>query len=186
MILLKTIISQEATSRVLGRDSNIFVHPNIPRDKLAGAMNYIDSSVRPEDVVLLLDDTVFGSAKDGLVLTETTLYVHEKFCEPAEYDFADISAISVRNEFLSNVLYIDNVRVAALSQPSKDTLIALCLIINTYLKQFQGKTNTSSFSQSNNTASADTEEESDNLMEFEFCMITADVMAHFGLLYSKQ
>jgi hypothetical protein len=187
-LTLQTIISKDATSRVLSRDSNVFVHPRIPRDKLSGAMStFVDRSVDPNDIVLLLDDTIFGSAKDGLVLTETTLYIREKFCEPAEYDFADISSISLRSEFLANVLYIDDVRVAALSQPSKDTLIALCLIINTYLKQFQVKADSGHHSNMGyGSAPRQPMGTADSLRTFEICMITADILTHFALFNDNQ
>lgn len=187
MISLKTIISdiaKEAT-RVLVRDSHIFVHPNIPRDKVVGAMSYVDNSVQPNDIVLMLDDTVFGSAKDGLALTETTLFVREKFCEPDQYNFADISSISIRNEFFANVLYIDDVRVAALSQPSKETLIALCLIINTYLKQFQSSTISSQNKHSSKAEYSQSIETGDVLWAFEIDMIMTDILSHFGTFHSS-
>jgi len=190
MIPLHTIISdiaKEAT-RILTRDSHIFVHPNIPRDKLAGAMSYVGNSVSPNEIVLVLDDTVFGSAKDGLALTDTTLYVREKFSEPVQYDFADISSITLRNEFFSQVLYVDDARVAAFSQPSKETLIALGLLLNTHLKQFQNKAESSNHSSQGQTAYGNAARggTSDPLRTFEICMITADILTHFALFNGNQ
>lgn len=182
MIPLKTIISdiaKEAT-RVLDRDSHIFVHPNIPREKIAGAMSYVDHSVHPNEIVLLLDDTVFGGAKDGLALTETTLYVREKFCEPFQFNFAEISAIHVEHEFLSNVLYINNTRIAAFSQPSKDTCLALCMIMNVHCKQLQSNANTKQGQTAYGNAAQEYDDFTDPLRSFEICMITVDILTHFA------
>lgn len=54
--------------------SGLYVAPNIPGKKLAGAQTY--APLGSEPVLLLFDNTVFGSAKDGAVFTATSLYVH--------------------------------------------------------------------------------------------------------------
>jgi hypothetical protein len=211
MISLNTILHQEAATRVLAGDQSIYQYPNIPKNKLAGALSayVIDKDIKANDIVLLLDDTLFGSAKDGLVLTEHTLYVHEAFSDPIAYDFSDMSAIAWKSELLSKVLYIDGERVIALSQCSKDSLTALCMVINTYLKQYKAQrtsqtnpsrqkadsssdntrqTSNNHTEQSSQASSAHFRPDSNNedLLTFELSMITADILMHFCLSDGKQ
>ena len=54
-------------------DKHIFVG-TIPPKKLNNAIASYATQVPPEDVLLLFDNTVFGSAKDGLLLTPDAVY----------------------------------------------------------------------------------------------------------------
>ncbi|MDR1539990.1 MAG: hypothetical protein LBU32_18710 [Clostridiales bacterium] len=52
-----------------------FVKGNIPEKKILNAVREFADGVSAEDVFFLLDTTVFGSAKEGLLLTDTALYM---------------------------------------------------------------------------------------------------------------
>lgn len=52
--------------------SDLYVAPGIPEKKLKGARSYADWGA--ETPLLLFDNTVFGSAKNGVVITESALY----------------------------------------------------------------------------------------------------------------
>ena len=55
--------------------SAMFYRNHIPNEKLVNARKtYADLSSDEESVLLLLDDTVFGSAKKGFVMTESNIY----------------------------------------------------------------------------------------------------------------
>ena len=72
----------------LAEKEHIYFKPNIPGNKLQNAYKaYVSDSrfpsvVKAEDILVLWDDTVFGSAKDGFCLTTTHLYVHEMWTTP--------------------------------------------------------------------------------------------------------
>jgi hypothetical protein len=54
---------------------NIYFADNIPQKKLDGAINsYANYDRKNETPVLLIDSTIFGSAKGGLLMTDSTLY----------------------------------------------------------------------------------------------------------------
>lgn len=57
----------------------IYIAPNIPLKKLHNALDSYGDHLKPSDVVVLLDDTIFGSGKDGLLVTESHLLVKEAF-----------------------------------------------------------------------------------------------------------
>ncbi|MDC5521934.1 molecular chaperone DnaJ [Acinetobacter baumannii] len=70
---------------MLRASENIYFAPAIPYKKLQGAMSYLPQGIHPDDILMLIDDTVFGSAKAGLCLTATTLFYKESFGEEATY-----------------------------------------------------------------------------------------------------
>ena len=88
----------------LAQCSQLFMKPNIPSKKLTNALqSYVHlaliragqtTSFQPEQIVLLFDDTVFGSAKDGFVLTENFIIVKAAFEDPSLTFLKDIKMIS--------------------------------------------------------------------------------------------
>ncbi len=65
------------------QDSDLYRETAIPQKKLANAIKQYAHSVDPERVLFLYDDTVFGSAKDGFLITDSAFYYHNgsrEFC----------------------------------------------------------------------------------------------------------
>jgi hypothetical protein len=75
-------------------DPRIFFQPNIPSKKLTNALRAYARDVKPEDVLVLVDSTTFGSAKDGAILTETDLYGHRMMQEPVSVKLSSIEEFS--------------------------------------------------------------------------------------------
>lgn len=61
------IINEHSVS--INADSKIYTAPNIPKKKASSAIKSYARNVDIEDILLLYDDTVFGSANDGIILT---------------------------------------------------------------------------------------------------------------------
>ena len=61
----------------------VFMAPHIPNKKLQGALDSYGERLRAQDVVVLIDDTVFGGAREGVLITETQIRCKAKF-EQAE------------------------------------------------------------------------------------------------------
>lgn len=117
----------------------VFVKPNIPHKKLMNALGYA-SDARPDDVLLLIDDTVFGGAKDGMLVTSDALYCHEMMTPPIKISFKDIKEVGMdrnsqvlvnkRNFFKGNV--VDHL-----------ALLTITSRINSVLKEVRGDTESS-------------------------------------------
>ena len=60
----------------------VHARPDIPGKKLAGALESYAPEVWPEDVIVLLDDTVFGGAREGLLVTNEAIYCKQKLLPP--------------------------------------------------------------------------------------------------------
>lgn len=59
------------------RDDRIFFAPQIPAKKLNNALNDYAREAHGEPVLALIDNSFFGSAKDGLLLTAKHIYSNE-------------------------------------------------------------------------------------------------------------
>ena len=57
----------------------VFVAPHIPRKKLLGALDSYGEGLRAQDIVVLIDDTVFGGAREGVLITEAQIRAKAKF-----------------------------------------------------------------------------------------------------------
>ncbi len=62
--------------------SKVFVAPRIPLKKISGALSTYASGVAPSEILVLLDNTVFGSAKDGVIITSREIRIRENALAP--------------------------------------------------------------------------------------------------------
>lgn len=60
----------------------VYAKPNIPPRKLEGAISSYAYGVAPHEVIVLLDDTLFAGAKEGLLVTNDAIYCKQKFERP--------------------------------------------------------------------------------------------------------
>jgi len=74
-------------------DNSLFVG-TIPPKKLNNAIKTYATEVAPEDVLLLFDNTVFGSAKDGLILTAEGIYWRTDI-DPERLRYEEIRKVGV-------------------------------------------------------------------------------------------
>jgi hypothetical protein len=91
----------------------IFFFPNIPAKKLDGAMRSIGHLVKSQDILIVIDDTVFGGAKEGVFITNSTIYVKQPFTELAVYPISSIGATRAEKK----TIYINDDKVVSLTQP---------------------------------------------------------------------
>jgi hypothetical protein len=78
-------------------DSYLYVDRAIPADKLANAIKAYAPGVSPESVLLFFDNTVFGGAKDGLLLTTEAVYWHNISTTPGQVNYTNIQNVDSRD-----------------------------------------------------------------------------------------
>lgn len=79
---------------------NTYTHPHIPYKKLINAISSYANDATPEDSLILLDDTVFGGSKEGLLLTEHAIYAKEIFKQPRKILINKIEEVSSKKNIL--------------------------------------------------------------------------------------
>ncbi len=113
-----------ATYRSSINDDKIFVHPHIPPKKLTNAVSEFGGNDGMADVLALIDNTVFGNAKDGLLLTRSALHVHNMLEAPFHLLLSDIKDVQFQGGRLESVLTINGTYVFRSNVP-KSSNVAL-------------------------------------------------------------
>jgi hypothetical protein len=109
--LIHTLI--EEFDSELSAAKKIWIGPAIPREKALGATAAFAPSVDVSEVVLLQDDTVFGSAKNGIVVTEKEFFLNQQMTEkPFRISLSAIHQATYRKTFWSEKLWLNNQLVA--------------------------------------------------------------------------
>ncbi|MCK3655080.1 hypothetical protein A4G19_04655 [Pasteurellaceae bacterium Macca] len=97
----------------------IYLYPKVPKDKAKNVINAFNSKFIQEysDIEVLIDGTLFGSAKKGIVITNKIIAIRTLNNDNIEYKLSEIKEIYVKKGILDSKLFINGVKVAELTQP---------------------------------------------------------------------
>ncbi len=109
----------------------IFIAPDIPKKKLAAAIESYGNGIRPRDVVVLIDDTFFGGAKQGMLVTENEILAKSVLMPGSRYLLVKVQEISAEG----TCVYINGYEFTTLNIPEKRDIESLCKRINRYIQQ---------------------------------------------------
>lgn len=123
-------IQQSQWVPLLRGSDNIYFSPVIPNKKLQGAMSYLPHGVNPNDVLMLIDDTVFGSAKVGMCLTAKGLFYKASFEEEQAYLFEHIQQVEADIGILASSILINGCDELNFSQLDKGVVRTLVAFLN--------------------------------------------------------
>ncbi|MGI9257097.1 MAG: SHOCT domain-containing protein [Salinispira sp.] len=104
------------------KDGHIFFAPDIPMEKLGNVLKSYGKGVAEEDALLLIDNTAFGNAKDGLLMTPSRLYIHNQMENPQHIDIADIQSVSFAEGWIISVIHVNDAKFFEVSIPEKHSL----------------------------------------------------------------
>lgn len=136
MTNLTTYIHNNPLTATLNQDDAVYIAPNIPHGKLHGALcSFIPAGVSPNDVLLLIDDTVFGSAKEGVALTPTHLYCKQIMDAPRQFALNTIQSIHFGSGFLNGGLYINGQYVSGMTKPSNHSMKLFAQLVTGFLAE---------------------------------------------------
>ena len=103
--------------------------PDIPGKKARSAIAAYAHRVREGDILFLFDETVFGSADRGLILTETHIHVKALFEPPASYAFTTMKKVGAAQ----SVIMVDGRLIIDLALAQKVTITRLCDLLNAHV-----------------------------------------------------
>ncbi|WP_439840181.1 hypothetical protein [Aeromonas veronii] len=104
--------------------SRIHLAPNIPPQKINNAANTFNLKFPAHEVAVLIDDTMLGSGKDGVLICKTGIVVREAFSDPTFYPFTALTSIRVEG----TKLYLNQKKVISFSMPEKKEIQRLFLL----------------------------------------------------------
>ena len=95
------------------------MNPNIPPTKLRNALESYAPGIAPADVLVLIDDTVFGGAKEGMIITKRKLFSKQILQSPIASELVAETKISLVRD---RELHIDGRKVHVFITPKKNSL----------------------------------------------------------------
>lgn len=127
---IKERIQQSQWVPLLRSSDNIYFAPVIPNKKLQGAMSYLPHGVSHNEVLMLIDDTVFGSAKVGMCLTAKGLFYKTSFEDEQVYLFEHIQRVDADIGMITSSILINGHDELSFSQLDKGVIRALVAFLN--------------------------------------------------------
>jgi hypothetical protein len=105
------------------KDPHIFFHPNIPPKKLQDALRRYAEDADPADVLVLVENGALGGAKEGAILTSTTLYCSGiQLGPPHKVDIGGISSCLVDYPDYHTRIQVNGAKLLVTSLPSKPAM----------------------------------------------------------------
>ncbi|WP_284085999.1 J domain-containing protein [Acinetobacter pittii] len=127
---INDLIQQSQWVPLLRSSDNIYFAPVIPNKKLQGAMSYLPHGVNPNEVLMLIDDTVFGSAKVGMCFTAKGLFYKASFEDEQAYLFEHIQQVEADIGMITSSILINGHDELSFSQLDKGVVRALVAFLN--------------------------------------------------------
>ena len=108
--------------------SSTYFKPDIPKDKLANAVRSYASGVGMSCVVVLVDETFWGSAEEGMLITNEKIYLSKKL-GGCVIDLSAVNEISIEDKYL----IVNDSPVTRFGNPEVMPLIALGRVLNQFV-----------------------------------------------------
>jgi hypothetical protein len=109
MIELWQIVSKYSTEiRALAKGKRIFFAPEIPQKRLNSALQSYGAIESGERPLVLIDDSLFGGAKIGILLTDQQIYAHEMWKPPLSWPLEETGEVGFergKNSFINGVKF---------------------------------------------------------------------------------
>ncbi|BDT66697.1 chaperone protein DnaJ [Comamonadaceae bacterium OS-1] len=109
----------------------IYLAPNVPLKKLSGALESYGGDLDAADVLVLIDDTVFGGGGDGILVTENALLVKSLGDDGYQFQMKSLTDL----ETSKNALYINGRKLIQLNMSDAKGVDALFLQVRNYAVQ---------------------------------------------------
>lgn len=108
----------------------VHVAPNIPKKLLGNAIAAYGLTVDPSEVVVLIDDTLFGSGKGGCLIGQDYLAIRETFSDAVAYAYSEVDALEIKG----SKLFLNKRRAIAFNMPDKDDLHDCFSLVQEWLR----------------------------------------------------
>lgn len=137
-------VLERRPSHVQG-SARTYFSPNIPIKKLSAALGSYGDGLSPEDILVLVDTTVFGGAKEGVLVTEEGIRTKDLASAPCRFWWKNVQQI----EISGTDIYINAHKIADCTMADPDDLRPLFRVIQDHLTALRSDQPTSSATSNN-------------------------------------
>lgn len=113
----------------------VHVAPNIPKKLLSNALSAYGLTVDASEVVVLIDDTMFASGKDGCLIGQEYLAIRESFSDAMVYAYDEVDTLELKG----CKLFLNKRQVIAFNMPDKDHLHDCFSLLREWLRTRGGE-----------------------------------------------
>lgn len=129
VIHIRSILNVYSLNHELQKSLLLYsVDPKVQK-KFENAADYYASLDHLELPFLCYDNTVFGSAKEGLLVTSKGIFAHNSFSKPQSFHYRDIYSIYMGGTS-DNTLFINNYELQTTMLCSYESKMILCRLLN--------------------------------------------------------
>ena len=114
-------------------DDKIHINPSFPKQKLKNAIESYANLSKDETPLILIDETVFSSSKEGVLITDKTIYFKNQLEEPDFFHLQDIEYVTLKKGLFGNKININNV-IIEFTQPKKQSIVLIVEILKEILE----------------------------------------------------
>lgn len=90
---LQEVLKAKANRLLTTRE--VYVLPNVPEKKIKKVRAAYAKSARVDEIVAIIDDSLWGDCKEGLVFTTSGLYIKEMLEKPIYISYQDLDTAKV-------------------------------------------------------------------------------------------
>ncbi|CAM4062389.1 hypothetical protein CAAR111675_02250 [Campylobacter armoricus] len=119
----------------INNSDKIYIKPNIPKPKLFNAINSYALGIDPNEVEILIDETLFGSSKNGAIITQVYFICKEDFEDIYSIELQNLQSFKIKKGLTGNKLYINEKYIMTFTQASFNELENIFKNIKLYLNQ---------------------------------------------------
>lgn len=114
-------------------DDRIYFSPEIPEKKLNNAIAEFARGESPESVLVLIDDSLFGSAKEGLLLSETSIYIKSLMEKEKNLLLENVEKVSLNKGLINYSIVINDAFTLESSMASKQSISKFVELLNDFI-----------------------------------------------------
>ena len=132
----RKLVAKYGGERGLQRNLYALSNDSKAQKKISNAIEAYVSLEKGEIPIICFDDTAFGSARDGFLITSKAVYFHEAFSNPKKFLFEDIEEIKLEGVFIKDV-FINNYKVDLVLVSSNRARESLCELFKQVKEDFE-------------------------------------------------
>lgn len=123
------------------KDNYIYFRPFIPEKKIKNVLKSYAKDIERIDVYVLLDNTTFGSAKDGAIITDNSIIAHNIMQKPESFEFSIIKDIMFLENAFTSWLIINGMKFLEINFPEKSSMHLFAQMLKDIVKAFNPRNN---------------------------------------------
>lgn len=175
---MSNTLSEKIAGLRINREDRVYIYPDIPSKKVNNALkSYGNPAIKAEDIIILVDETLFGSAKEGIIITNDYICAKNSFAKPIIIKIDEIKSISYNKK----KVFINGDAIINCYMPDESTCKILFNFIEEHIKLTDAIPQEYSKSNENSESIIYTDENDNRIKQLEKDALGGNIEAQYNL-----